>query len=726
MRNGIVSGTFQMTSTAPARYKIVLPAKVSNGQTLREEFTELVQLNAGNGFNGGSPLPYSDQIVFRAGTSCACETGYFDSSMPLLYPFNQGAMDYLTSFYTAGGASPVNPQCTVYTKKATPDTSKFPALKLNLITAPLTEVHINTATKFPCYAVWADGRQFTFSNCKTESYAATRATLFKEPTGCKCGKPIDIVFVLDRSSSISVREFYDQKGFVIDFANQFEFSPLKANLAIINFQSTSWIHLKLTDGISDANVNASVQSLGCPVSCDQNKGASCTGNIDACCCCCGTCISCGVRLGADQFPSGRKFAFKLLIVITDGFANTPSAGQTCTPDCNADLRAGTTYAISKVPDPTQIALYAVGVGSDRDVSAEQLLIVANGRQDHVLRRNSFSELASVNVELISRSCDQNLFPCGGCCGFCSCGKCQPPDTCKDETACDLGYLGDGQVCCTTQPKNCSTEAAADKCSTFVCKNGTCVANTTIQCGAPQNTTCFNRTCVPSTGLCKTSQTGVCPPQLECKDAAGCDDNNKCTIDNCTTDGGCVWTTINCTAKLPKDECSTVECDPINQGCYLKPKNISVLCDDNNLCTVDTCDKDVGCVHTPVTDCADKDLCTDDICDPLRGCIFVPKLCNISGNSSCKIAFCNETDGNCTFREVACAVPFPTTEVVAGAIGAAALVGIIIAAIICAAGAGAGGAYAYTQAQANGDLAVVNPNPLYQGVGNAGTNPLYKS
>jgi len=179
-------------------------------------------------------------------------------------------------------------------------------------------------------------------------------------------------------------------------------------LAIINFQSTAWIHLKLTDGISDANVNASVQSLGCPVSCDQNNGASCTGNIDACCCCCGTCISCGVRLGADQFPSGRKFAFKLLIVITDGFANTPSAGQTCTPDCNADLRAGTTYAISKVPDPTQIALYAVGVGSDRDVSAEQLLIVANGRQDHVLRRNSFSELASVNVELISRSCDQNF------------------------------------------------------------------------------------------------------------------------------------------------------------------------------------------------------------------------------------------------------------------------------------------------------------------------------
>jgi len=520
--------------------------------------------------------------------------------------------------------------------------------------------------------------------------------------------------------------FHDQKGFVVDFANQFEFDPLKANLAIINFQSTSWVHLEITAGISDANVNASVQSLGCPTSCDQTNGATCNGNIDNCCCCCGTCISCGQRLGADQFPKGRKFAFKLLIVVTDGYANTPSAGYTCSPNCNNDLTAGAAYVISKVPDPTQLAMYAVGVGSDRDVSAEQLLIVAGNKQDHVLRRNSFSELASVNVELISRSCDQNLFPCGGCCGFCLCGKCQPPDTCADTSKCDLGTLPTGQVCCTTTPKSCAAAAAADLCSTFVCQDGNCVANTTITCAPPQNTTCFKRDCVPATGLCKTSQTGVCPNIQECQNASGCNDNNMCTTENCTVDGSCAWQTINCATVVGAgDKCNTVECDPAQRGCYLKPIDVNATCDDGNLCTLDACDPQIGCTHTPVTTCVDNDFCTIDTCDPIRGCLFVPKLCNISGNASCKISFCNETDGNCTYRDVACGTVLPEGILIGASLGAAALVGIIIAAIICAAGVGAGGAYAYVQAQGGGPLSETRNNPLYSGTGNEGTNPLFK-
>jgi len=54
-----------------------------------------------------------------------------------------------------------------------------------------------------------------------------------------------------------------------------------------------------------------------------------------------------------------------------------------------------------------------------------------------------------------------------------------------------------------------------------------------------------------------------------------------------------------------------------------------------------------------------------------------------------------------------------------------LVGIVIAAIICAAGAAGGGAYAYVQAQGNGALAETKSNPLYKGDGNQGMNPLYR-
>jgi hypothetical protein len=197
--------------------------------------------------------------------------------MPLLYPYDTNAQNLLDAFYQKGAAQ-VN-GCDVYTKRAVVDGSKFPSLQLPKITVPLTEIRINPADKLPCYAAFEDGRQFTFSSCTRANFAASRNTTFKEPTGCKCGKPLDIVFVLDRSGSISVREFYDQKGFVIDFANQFEYDPLKANLAIINFQGTAWVHLKLVDGISEPNVNASVQSLGCPRSCDQGNGANCNGNL---------------------------------------------------------------------------------------------------------------------------------------------------------------------------------------------------------------------------------------------------------------------------------------------------------------------------------------------------------------------------------------------------------------------------------------------------------------
>ena len=38
------------------------------------------------------------------------------------------------------------------------------------------------------------------------------------------------------------------------------------------------------------------------------------------------------------------------------------------------------------------------------------------------------------------------------------------------------------------------------------------------------------------------------------------------------------------------------------------------CDDNNPCTVDTCDPVMGCIYTP-TNCDDGTVCTIDSCSP---------------------------------------------------------------------------------------------------------------
>ncbi len=43
----------------------------------------------------------------------------------------------------------------------------------------------------------------------------------------------------------------------------------------------------------------------------------------------------------------------------------------------------------------------------------------------------------------------------------------------------------------------------------------------------------------------------------------------------------------------------------------------LLCDDGDLCTVDTCDPVDGCVHTALT-CDDANPCTNDTCDPATG------------------------------------------------------------------------------------------------------------
>jgi len=91
------------------------------------------------------------------------------------------------------------------------------------------------------------------------------------------------------------------------------------------------------------------------------------------------------------------------------------------------------------------------------------------------------------------------------------------------------------------------------------------------------------------------------------------------------------------------------------------------------------------------------------------------------DESCLVTFCEE--GVCKNREVDCGVP-PAT-VLAGALGTAAIVGIVVGAVLCVACAAGGGAYAYTQAAGASGVAPVANNPIYVGSGSQGTNPLYQ-
>jgi len=80
----------------------------------------------------------------------------------------------------------------------------------------------------------------------------------------------------------------------------------------------------------------------------------------------------------------------------------------------------------------------------------------------------------------------------------------------------------------------------------------------------------------------------------------CNDGDVCTDDLCTPAGGCQWSlnSASCddgNACTAEDHCSTGECLP----------GTPVSCDDNQQCTIDACDADDGCSHTPAGEAVDE-------------------------------------------------------------------------------------------------------------------------
>jgi len=191
----------------------------------------------------------------------------------------------------------------------------------------------------------------------------------------------------------------------------------------------------------------------------------------------------------------------------------------------------------------------------------------------------------------------------------------------------------------------------------------------------------------------------------------------CTTEQCTSDGQCIWQPKeDCKTVFPPNQCFDPDCDKV-AGCIQKPKNID--CNDNNVCTEDSCDNNTGCVHTTKL-CDDRNPCTDDQCDPINDCRNIPKVC--STNASCQIAFCDLTNGDCRFRIVQCTTELP---ILATTLGAAAIAGIVIAAVVAVVAFASGGAYAVVTRQNQEPQHAVMNNPVYKGAGFSGENALYR-
>jgi DNA-binding beta-propeller fold protein YncE len=164
--------------------------------------------------------------------------------------------------------------------------------------------------------------------------------------------------------------------------------------------------------------------------------------------------------------------------------------------------------------------------------------------------------------------------------------------------------------------------------------------------------------------------GPCMPPNCCTSASDCDDNNVCTTDTCNPATGCVHT--NNTAPCDDGDACTTNDTCAGGSCRGGPPP---NCDDNNVCTTDSCVAN-QCQHTMVpncctsaSDCNDNNTCTTDSCvanqcehAAVANCCTSASDCN--DNNTCTTDSC--VANQCQHAAVAC-IPTPpgTTVVVPG-------------------------------------------------------------
>ncbi len=288
------------------------------------------------------------------------------------------------------------------------------------------------------------------------------------------------------------------------------------------------------------------------------------------------------------------------------------------------------------------------------------------------------------------SCDDND-PCtaDGCVKGIGCinekaGKDGAP--CADSNPCTFGETcikgtctpKGSSTCECTKNADCAKHEDGDKCNgTFTCDTSalpfacTLDSATIVKCSGTSLNPCTAPQCDKQTGICVylpkpdgsfcdadgskcTTPDRCLGPICVTGPKLKCDDGNACTVDLCDAKKGCY-------SKLPKQDGRPCDADgdactvgdTCQAGVCLPGK--ATVCDDDNACTKDLCDKKTGacspqltafngnactaqndkcsaaaickqgvCLTTKTKTCDDGKQCTEDLCHGVHGCLFVVK------------------------------------------------------------------------------------------------------
>ncbi|PRP81465.1 hypothetical protein PROFUN_10995 [Planoprotostelium fungivorum] len=604
----------------------------------------------------------------------------------------------------------------------------------------------------PCKAVTSTGRTFTFTNVKS----LDDTSIFKSYQGWNCPqqlcyKAMDVVVAIDTSGSITADNWKQERDFVREFANAFDFGPTGVEMGLVLFSYTAVAVTPklLSDKTSFTNTVNYTQRWQ-------------SGD---------TCIGCGIQTSIQLLRSSGRNVDKVLLILTDGGNNW---------DYQVDFMQQVQYAKSQ----SDLTVFAIGVSGD-DLDTDSLKLIATNPQENYIEVGDFSQLLSKLQQVISKTCvNFPSKPCGsGCKGFCSCGEtCICPEcndaedqcnagtckastggagcyykavTCQNGNKCQSGTCNPSAGCsyanstCTNGDAcndafcqadvGCITQSTADQCfKGDVCTNYTCDAKLGCQysnitsCDSSlcagvmcaQYSACEINTCDPTTGKCvaRPKECGVTDP---------------CVVSTCNPESGkCEFTEAKCD---DGNACTTDVCVS-GKGCSSTPIDVASVCDDYSVCTQDTCDPKLGCqnIYQP---CPTKSVCLQDTCDPVLGCTYPPVDCYQNPNIStkvggCHVVSCNDTSGCflqlldgavedrcgvCYGNGTTCLSPGAIAGISVGAIagialGAAAAVGIVAA---------VSGKVGYDYfASGAASAATVNDNPMYVPPGTERANPLY--
>ncbi|PVD31660.1 hypothetical protein C0Q70_07078 [Pomacea canaliculata] len=229
-----------------------------------------------------------------------------------------------------------------------------------------------------CKAITTTTTTTTTTTSRTSTTTLPTTTLpttttTEEPIKVCSSKVADVVFVLDKSGSITSTSFQTQLNFVSDLVTVFNVASNHTHVAVVTFDSSPKIEFGLTDYYSTPQIQKAIKAI------EYTAGST---NTDQ-----------ALELVATHVltPAGgaRKEVAHVVIVVTDGQSASPNRTQ----QWAREVKKGGAYVFA-----------IVGVGSGID-NAELMTIGSTPAKDFVHTVNSYGALQTIKNLLAVKACE---------------------------------------------------------------------------------------------------------------------------------------------------------------------------------------------------------------------------------------------------------------------------------------------------------------------------------